>query len=159
MLVRLADGNNKSAKCDGKQCDSTGTSKQGESHSNVHDESDKPIPASEKGKPCQEPGTDAEREFSFRTSDGLNFSSQVKRKIDFISSPTLVEKVKLRKNRQPSKVLQSPYADLKQKRVSTKKTNAASVGMLSCFGSSLRRVFMLWYHLIFTFMQMRSLKD
>lgn len=155
MLVKLADKNKKSAKCEEKQCGSAANSKPGESYSNLHDESDKAIPASEKGKPCQ-PGTAAEREFSFRTSDQLNFPSAAKRKIDFISSPTLVEKVKTRKDRQRSKVLKSPYADLQQKRVSTKKTNATSVGMLPCFGSSLHRVL---YVLIFTFMQMRSLKD
>ena len=120
MLVKLADGNNKSAKCEEKQCGSAGNSKPGEYHSNVHDESDKAIPASEKGKPCP-PYTDAERDFSFRTSDRSNFSSQAKRKIDFITSPTLVEKVKLRRNRQPSKVLKSPYGDFKQRRVSCKK--------------------------------------
>lgn len=36
MLVKPADGNNKPAKCEEKQCDSAGTSKPGESHSNVY---------------------------------------------------------------------------------------------------------------------------
>jgi len=78
---------------------------------------------SEKEKPCPEQGTGDEREVS-----SSNLSSGAKRKIDFVLSPTLVEKVKTRTNRQPSKVCKSPYIGTKQNRVSTTKTNCPNVG-------------------------------
>ncbi|CAO2144639.1 unnamed protein product [Urochloa humidicola] len=76
-------------------------------------------------KPCPEPDIGAEREeYSSKLSPGA------KRKVDFVSSPTLVEKVKTRTNRQPSKACKSPYTEPKQKRVPKTKTNSASVGYL-----------------------------
>lgn len=129
MLVNVAAGSNTSTKCEGKQSDQSGTSKPGESHYNVHNESDKTSPTdmmdeSAKVKQCPDPSTAAER-------DGFsgNSSSGVKRKINFVSSPTLVQKVKTRTNRQKSKVCKSPYTGTKQKRVSKTKTNGDSVGM------------------------------
>lgn len=134
MLVELADGNNSSEKCQGKQCGSSGTSKPGGSHSTVHEDSGREssterVDKSEKVQPSPEPGTAAESMFFSGTSDQLKFSSAVKRKINFASSPTLVEKVKTRANRQRSKVLKSPYTDIKQKRVSRTKMNGASSGI------------------------------
>lgn len=103
-------GSDMSTKCEGKQCESASPA----------DKMDK----SEEVKPCPEPGTAAERE-EFLS----NLSSGAKRKVDFVSSPTLVEKVKTRTNWQPSKVCKSPYAGTKQKSVPKANTNGASVGM------------------------------
>jgi len=144
MVVKLFDGtrSNRSTKCEGKQCDSSGTSKSRESNSNVQKESElashaNSMDKSEKENPCPEQGTGDEREVS-----STNLSSGAKRKIDFVLSPTLVEKVKTRTNRQPRQVCKSPYIGTKQNRVSTTKTNCPNVGMCSCFGFSLNRYFL-----------------
>ncbi|CAL4888570.1 unnamed protein product [Urochloa decumbens] len=125
VVQMLIAGSTMSTNYDWKQCDSSGSSKLRESHSNVQNGSERASPAdnkdkSEKAKSCQEPGTAFEREVF--SSD---LSSSTKRKIHFFSSPTLVQKVKTRIDRQPSKVCKSPYAGIKQKRVSKPKMNSA----------------------------------
>ncbi|CAN6303480.1 unnamed protein product [Urochloa humidicola] len=127
LFQMLAAGSNMDTKCEGKQCNSSGTSKLHESYSDVHKESERASPAekmekSEEVKPCPEPDISAERE-----EYSSKFSSGAKRKVDFVSSPTLFEKVKTRTNRQPSKACKSPYTVPKQKRVPKTKTNGASV--------------------------------
>ncbi|CAL4992190.1 unnamed protein product [Urochloa decumbens] len=128
LFQMLAAGINMSTRCEGKQWDSSGTRKSRGSFSNVHKESERASPAettgkSEEVKPCPEPEIAAEREvFSSKLSAGA------KRKVDFVSSPTLVEKVKTRKSRQPSKACKSPYTCTNQKRVPKTKTKSASVG-------------------------------
>ncbi|CAN6242048.1 unnamed protein product [Urochloa humidicola] len=127
LFQMLAAGSNMDTKSEGQQCNSSGTSKLNESYSDDHKESERSSPAekiekSEEVKPCPEPDIGAEREeYSFK------FSSGVKRKVDFVSSPTLVQKVKTRTNRQPSKACKSPYTNTKQKRVPETKTKSASV--------------------------------
>ncbi|CAO2193859.1 unnamed protein product [Urochloa humidicola] len=128
LFQMLAAGSNMDTKCEGKQSNSSGTSKLHESYSDVHKESERASPAekmdkSEEVKPCPEPDISAERE-----EYSSKFSSGAKRKVDFVSSPTLFEKVKTRTNRQPSKACKSPYTVPKQKRVPKTKTNGASVG-------------------------------
>ncbi|KAG8044619.1 hypothetical protein GUJ93_ZPchr0152g29220 [Zizania palustris] len=41
----------------------------------------------------------------------------VKRKLELVKSPTLVEKVKTRRDRQPSKIITSPYEMMKQRKI------------------------------------------
>nr|CAB3454223.1 unnamed protein product [Digitaria exilis] len=153
VVQMLVAGCNMSTKREGKQCDSSDSSKPRESYFSVHEESEREFPVdnidkSEEVNPCpQEQGTadeihvdnmDKSEEVKAcpeepGTADETvtlpsNISSAAKRKNDVVSSPTLVEKVKTRTNRQPSKVCKSPYADTKQKRVSKEKKNGVSVG-------------------------------
>ncbi|CAN6202696.1 unnamed protein product [Urochloa humidicola] len=128
LFQMLAAGSNMPTKCEGKQCDSSGSRKSRGSFSNVHKESERASPAetmekSEEVKACPEADIAAEREvFSSKLSSGA------KRKVDFVSSPTLVEKVKTRTSRKPSKACKSPYTSTNQKRVPKTETNNASIG-------------------------------
>lgn len=151
-LVKIIDSGNTSSKCEGEHRNASGTRKTSQSDYNmkkndkvkIGTESEREVSSgsSEVPKSC------AEMEFSSETCDKSNYAcsmenslgssdkesdhsgltSGVKRKIDFVFSPTLVQKVKTRTNRQPSKVCKSPFTCIDHKRAPQKKAKCVTVG-------------------------------
>ncbi|XP_062179275.1 uncharacterized protein LOC133883896 isoform X2 [Phragmites australis] len=122
-IVKLLDGSNRPTTCEETGRRNREKNKDTGERGNSRVNNEKPE------KPCREPATDHKRTYSSGTSncDQSNIFGGVKRKIDLVSSPTLVEKVKTRRDRQPSKVCKSPYEGIKRNRIFGTKTDGDHV--------------------------------
>ncbi|XP_062206784.1 uncharacterized protein LOC133908675 isoform X2 [Phragmites australis] len=120
-IVKLLDGSNRPTTCEKIGRRNREKNKDTRERGNSRVNNEKP------GKPCREPAIDHKRTYSSGTSNCDQSNIFRKRKIDLVSSPTLVEKVKTRRDMQPSKVCKSPYEGIKRNMIFGTKTDGDHV--------------------------------